>query len=44
MVAANSANSQQPKQQRGTRHRNGLIVLMVLILLKEFELPIGFSD
>ena len=27
MVAANSVNSQQPKQQRGTRPRNGLISL-----------------
>ena len=34
MVAAGSANSQRLKQQRGTRPRNGLIVLMVLMVLK----------
>ena len=35
MVADSSANSQRPKQQRDTRPRNGLMVLMVLTVLKE---------
>ena len=43
MVAAGSANSQRPKQQRDTRPRNGLMVLMVLILLKELSCPPGFQ-
>ena len=43
MVAAGSANSQRPKHQRDTRHRNGLIVLMILILLKELSCPPGFQ-
>ena len=37
MVAAGSANSQRPKQQRGTRPRNGLMVLMVLMVLKKIK-------
>ena len=35
MVAAGSANSQRPKQQRDARPRNGLIVLMVLKKIKD---------
>ena len=35
--------SQRPKQQRDTRPRNGLIVLMVLMLLKELSCPPGFQ-
>ena len=43
MVAAGSANSQRPKQQRDTRPRNGLMVLMVLMVLKKLSCPPGFQ-
>ena len=43
MVAAGSANGQRPKHQRDTRPRNGLMVLMVLMVLKELSCPPGFQ-
>ena len=44
MVAAGSANSQRPKQQRGIRPRNGPNGPNGLNGPKRIELPTGFSD